>query len=182
MPCKSFDPRAVDSLARKETIADSPHVYSEHSYKYYFSQWAVTKKIPGPVKDAAIMALGKRIRDSSRSTPAVLYNGQEINKKRLRRHISTAEKKKEEANSNIQLSSNVYDRFFSTHCQLLTKVPASWFGISHIELSGPHPQLRTIFLRSPAPQLSSTYPIHISRNPRGMCRLQMMHLHRPWWR
>jgi hypothetical protein len=125
MPCKSFDSNAVDSLARKGTIADSPHVYSEHSYKYYFSQWGVTKNIPGPVKDAAIMALGKRIRDSSRSTPAVLYNGQEINKKRLRRHISTGEKKKEETDSNIQLSSNVYDLSFSTHYQFLTNVPAS---------------------------------------------------------
>ncbi len=182
MPCKSFRPRAVHSLARKGTIADSPHVCSEHSYKYYFNQWGVTKNIPGPVKDAAITALGKRIRDNSRSTPAVFYNGHEINKKRLRRHISTAEKKKEEAESNIHLSSNVYDSFFSTHCQLLTKALPSWFGTSHTEPSGPHPQLRTIFLRSPAPQLSSTYPIHISLNPRGMCRLQMMHLHQPWWR
>ena len=81
-------------------------VNSEHSYKYYFSQWGVSKNIPGTVKDAAIMALGKRIRDGN-STPEVQYNGQTINKKRLRRHISVAEKKKEGADSNIHLSSNV---------------------------------------------------------------------------
>ena len=93
-------------------IADSTHVYSENSYKYYFSQWGVTKNISGRVKDAAIMALGKRVRDGSRSTPAVLYNEQEINKKRLRRYISATEKKKEEADNNIQLSTNAYGRFF----------------------------------------------------------------------
>jgi hypothetical protein len=106
MLCKSFGACVVDSLARKGAIADSPCVYREHSYKYYFSQWGVTKNIPGPVKEAAIVALGKRIRDS-RSTLAVFYNDQAINKKRLRRHISAAEKKKVEADSNIQLSSNV---------------------------------------------------------------------------
>ena len=79
---------------------------SEHSYKYYFSQWGISKNIPGTVKDAAILALGKRIRDCN-STPAVHYKGQGINKKRLRRHISAAEKKKEDADSYIQLSSNV---------------------------------------------------------------------------
>jgi len=79
---------------------------SEHSYKYYFGQWGVSKNIPGTVKDAAILALGKRTRDSN-STPGVHYNGQIINKKRLRRHISAAEKKKGDADSNIQLSSNV---------------------------------------------------------------------------
>jgi hypothetical protein len=80
-------------------------VNSENSYKYYFSKWGVSKTIPGTVKDAAILALGKRIRDSN-STPAVHYNGQALDKKRLRRHISATEKKREDVDSNIQLSSN----------------------------------------------------------------------------
>ena len=95
-----------DFLGQKETIADSSYVNSANSYKYYFSQWGVNKSIPGTVKDSAILALGKRIRDSN-STPAVRYNGQEIDKKRLRRHISDTEKKREDADSNIQLSNNV---------------------------------------------------------------------------
>jgi len=80
-------------------------LYRENSYKYYFSRWGINKNIPGPVKEAAIVALGKRIRDNT-STPEIFYNDQAITKKRLRRHISVAEKKKETTDSNIHLSSN----------------------------------------------------------------------------
>ena len=105
MLCKSFSTCSVDFFARQGTMANSTE-YSEHSYKYYFNQWGVTKNIPMPVKEAAIAALGKRIRDNN-SSPAVFYNDQAINKKRLRRHMSAAEKKLEDADNNIQLGSNV---------------------------------------------------------------------------
>jgi hypothetical protein len=88
------------------TITDSTGVYSEHSYKYYFSQWGISKNVPISMKEAAIVALGKRVRDNN-STPAILYNNQAINKKRLIRHINDAEKKRNQADNDIQLKTNV---------------------------------------------------------------------------
>jgi hypothetical protein len=88
------------------TITDSAGVFREHSYKYYFSQWGISKNVPISVKEAAIVALGKRVRDNN-STPAILWNDQAINKKRLRRHIHDSEKKLNQADSDIQLKTNV---------------------------------------------------------------------------
>jgi len=76
------------------------------------NQWGITKNIPGSAKQAAVVALGKRARDNN-STPAVFYNDNNtegdrvIDKKRLRRHIATTEKKKEAADITLQLSNNV---------------------------------------------------------------------------
>ena len=84
---------------------------SEHSYKYYFNLWGVTKNIPAPVKEAAILALGKRTRGGY-STPEIAYKKDEdqiipIDKKRIKRHIKTLESKRNKEEGQIQLSNNV---------------------------------------------------------------------------
>jgi len=88
------------------TIADTAGICSEHSYKYYFGQWGISKNLPIAAKKAAIIALGKRVRDNN-STPAIFYNDQVINKKRLRRTINDAEKKINQPDNDIQLKNNV---------------------------------------------------------------------------
>lgn len=74
------------------------YLHSEHSYKYCFSQWGVSKNIPMDVEKAAILALRKRIRGNS--TLRVFYNNQAVNKKRLIRYINDQEKKIDTAENN----------------------------------------------------------------------------------
>ena len=86
-------------------------LYSEHTYKYYFNLWGVTKNIPGPVKEAAITALGKRTRGQY-STPDIVYRKDEdqiipIDKKRIKRHIKTVESKRRQEEGQIRLGNNV---------------------------------------------------------------------------
>jgi len=66
---------------------------SPNSYKYYFNQWGVNKSTPSRVKDAAIVALGKRVKNRM-SSPKVYYKDHPIDKKKLARHIAATEKKK----------------------------------------------------------------------------------------
>ena len=61
-------------------------VTSPHQYKYQLKKWGITKSVPAAKKEEAIKAIGKRTRDGA-STTAVRYKGQEIDKKRIRRHI-----------------------------------------------------------------------------------------------
>ncbi|KAF7927849.1 hypothetical protein BELL_0409g00010 [Botrytis elliptica] len=64
----------------------------EHQYKYYLKKWNLTKSVPKEKKEAAVTALGKRVRDDSISTTVIKYKGGEIDKKRLRRHIVELER------------------------------------------------------------------------------------------
>lgn len=71
----------------------------------------MTKNIPTLVKEAAIMALGKRTRGRY-STPDVAYKKGEdevipIDKKRIKRHIKTIESKRNKEKGEIKLCSNV---------------------------------------------------------------------------
>ncbi|KAF7880582.1 uncharacterized protein EAF02_007428 [Botrytis sinoallii] len=61
-------------------------------YKYYLKKWNLTKSVPKEKKEAAVTALGKRVRDDSTSTTVIRYKGGEIDKKRLRRHIVELER------------------------------------------------------------------------------------------
>ncbi|KAM3069979.1 hypothetical protein ACMFMG_003984 [Clarireedia jacksonii] len=97
--------RSVSQVARimKEQHRDP----SEHQYKYYFKKWAMSKSVPFAKKEAAVKALGKRVREESTSTSPVTYKGDRIDKKRLRRHLVELERtiKKNEA---IELGNNVF--------------------------------------------------------------------------
>ncbi|CZR64442.1 uncharacterized protein PAC_14340 [Phialocephala subalpina] len=95
-------------------MKEAPYYFHavENSYKYYFTQWGVTKNIPALVKDAALTALGKRTRVGY-STPEVWYKKGDdqilpIDKKRIKRHIKTVEVERSKKADQIQLGNNVF--------------------------------------------------------------------------
>lgn len=66
----------------------------ERQYKYHLREWGFGKSIPEKVKEEACYALGKRSRDHT-STPTVEYNGEEIEKAKLRRYMISKAKQNE---------------------------------------------------------------------------------------
>jgi hypothetical protein len=50
-------------------------------------KWDIFKSIPSVVKNQSVQVLGKRVRDGT-AFGGIRYKGVEIDKKRLRRHIT----------------------------------------------------------------------------------------------
>ncbi|KAF7942804.1 uncharacterized protein EAE97_006258 [Botrytis byssoidea] len=80
------DNRSVADVAR---IMKEDHKFSAlgSQYKYRLKIWNFTKSVPKEKKEAAITALGKRVRDDSTSTAVTKYKGAVIEKKQLRRYM-----------------------------------------------------------------------------------------------
>ncbi|PQE32433.1 Clr5 domain protein [Rutstroemia sp. NJR-2017a WRK4] len=82
----------------------------EHQYKYYFKKWAMTKSVPSAKKEAAIKALGKRLREGTTSTSLVTYKGDRVDKRRLRRHMLEQERALKKSET-LELGSNIFIRW-----------------------------------------------------------------------
>ncbi|KAF7884893.1 hypothetical protein EAF00_010711 [Botryotinia globosa] len=78
------DNRSVADVAR---IMKDDHKFSALQYRYRLKRWNFTKSVPKEKKEAAITALGKRVRGDSTSTAVTKYKGAVIEKKRLRRYM-----------------------------------------------------------------------------------------------
>ncbi|KAF7959897.1 hypothetical protein EAE96_001500 [Botrytis aclada] len=63
------------------------------------------------MKEAAVTALGKRLRDDSTSTPVIKYKGREMDKKRLRRHIDEQERARQKNMAVLYSGGNTFIRW-----------------------------------------------------------------------
>ncbi|CAJ2509436.1 Uu.00g144620.m01.CDS01 [Anthostomella pinea] len=70
---------------------------------YHFKKWNISKSIPSSIKDQAIKTIRKRTRDG-KATGGVKFNGEDIDKKRLRRHLNDTSRR----NIEWQLSGTVF--------------------------------------------------------------------------
>ncbi|KAI0023051.1 hypothetical protein F4780DRAFT_125516 [Xylariomycetidae sp. FL0641] len=75
-------------------------------YKYRLKSWGIWRYLPSTVKAKAIGALGKRARGTSPS-PNIRYKGEEVDKKRLRRHINSHMRSRE----TLQLGDAVFTQW-----------------------------------------------------------------------
>jgi hypothetical protein len=78
------------------------NVTSARQYKHHLKQWGITKNVSSFIKDKAIKAMGKRARDGS-VVAGVRHEGSELDKKRLRRYMSTQAKLEQD----LQINNNV---------------------------------------------------------------------------
>lgn len=67
-------------------VLHSTDVVSVRQYKYHLKKWDISKSISSSVKDQAIKAIRKRVRDGE-TVGGVRYKGEEVDKKRLRRYL-----------------------------------------------------------------------------------------------
>ncbi|CAG8957534.1 hypothetical protein HYFRA_00010400 [Hymenoscyphus fraxineus] len=79
----------------------------EHQYKYQLKKWGMTKNMPSKKKESAILAIRKRTKDPN-SSMSIKYNGETIDKRKIRRHISDVEKGKKEQEDTLQLNINAF--------------------------------------------------------------------------
>ncbi|CAG8977660.1 hypothetical protein HYALB_00006610 [Hymenoscyphus albidus] len=78
----------------------------EHQYKYKLKKWGMTKNMPSKKKESAILAIRKRTKDPN-SSMSIKYNGETIDKRKIRRHISDVEKAKKKQEHTLQLKINL---------------------------------------------------------------------------
>jgi hypothetical protein len=101
-------------MSRRAVLHAANNGHSEHHYKYQFKKWAITKSVPSAKKEAAVKALGKRVREGSTSTSLVTYKGNRVDKKRLRRYMVEQERALQK-NEALELGNNMYVRFICIH-------------------------------------------------------------------
>ncbi|KAL3422709.1 hypothetical protein PVAG01_06865 [Phlyctema vagabunda] len=114
----------------------------EHQYKYQLDKWGISKNVSHEIKSAAIVGIGKRSRTSGNdASPLARYRGQDIPKKKLRRHVSEMEKHtaKRERDNPIQLGHNVFIHWNLPYRAFISSAAspdaASSFGVTPAGLS-----------------------------------------------
>ncbi|KAG9228624.1 hypothetical protein BJ875DRAFT_547603 [Amylocarpus encephaloides] len=131
----------------------------DHQYKYHLKKWGITKKIPSKKKDSVIAAIRKRTRDPN-LTMIIKYNGEEVDKKKIRRHINAVEKKNKNKEDTLQLNGNVfihwnlpYRAFKSSSAT--ERSPFSPFGStpSDISIGSPHSKIFTTAINASSPTM-----------------------------
>ncbi|KAE9373954.1 hypothetical protein N431DRAFT_557867 [Stipitochalara longipes BDJ] len=75
----------------------------ERQYKYHLKKWDIGKIVPTSVKEQACKVLGKRSRDAA-STSTVEYNGERIDKAKLRRYMISLARQ----DNALRLGNNVF--------------------------------------------------------------------------
>lgn len=133
------------TLPKVITIMRDEHrfFHVENTYKYYFNIWGVPKNIPTFVKDATVVALGKRIR-GRQSTPDVAYiykEGQSmpVDRKKIKRQIHDVVSRRANDERGMPLGKNVF-----IHWNLPYRAARSASRMDSISPFGPTPDFLSI--------------------------------------